>query len=227
MTTSLRSKTTIDLIISTEQERSVQCQQLPYNGSDHFPILAEFNTININNPQQYIQKVNWNLYTSILSILNTELDHDRQQSNLHPFEWFQFFQEFISALKLRATTWHKIAKRRPTITEALRIMIKHKHYLQNRFRRTKTEEDRLSLRSWHKVIQQELKQHRANCWNQFIDKVASPKPSSFWNTIKTLNSKRSVEFSAITEGNSILKKPNEILFLLRASLSRNIYTASH
>jgi len=58
-------------------------------------------------------------------------------------------------------------------------MIKHKHYLQNHYRHTKTEEDRLSLRTWRKITKRELKQHRANRWKLFISTVASPDPSKF------------------------------------------------
>jgi len=47
MTTSLRSKTTIDLIIFTENHSSVQCQPLAYNVSDHFPIIVDFTDIPI------------------------------------------------------------------------------------------------------------------------------------------------------------------------------------
>ncbi|CAF4192873.1 unnamed protein product [Rotaria socialis] len=56
-----------------------------------------------------------------------------------------------------------------------------------------------------------MKQHRANTWNQFINNVASPQPSAFWSTVKSLNKKRSIEFSAITEGNRTIKAPDEIL----------------
>jgi endonuclease/exonuclease/phosphatase (EEP) superfamily protein YafD len=47
MTTSLRSKTTIDLIISIEQQCAVQYHKLPYNASDHVPVFTEFNNIKI------------------------------------------------------------------------------------------------------------------------------------------------------------------------------------
>ncbi|CAF3459734.1 unnamed protein product [Rotaria socialis] len=110
MITSLRSKTTIDLVISTVQEASVQCNQLPYNGSDHFPILAEFNDIILKHQQQYIQKINWNLYTIMLSILSSEIEYIAHESNMQPHEWFQMFQDFLSALRIRSTTWHPAKK---------------------------------------------------------------------------------------------------------------------
>jgi hypothetical protein len=168
MTTSLRSKTTIDLIISTENHSSVQCQPLAYNGSDHFPIMVDFTDIPITLQDNTIPKVNWEIYTTILTILNPEIYVDSQTNYPNPSDWFDFFQRFLGALKIRATKWHKVKRKRPTISKALKIMIKHKHYLQNRYRHTKTEEDRLSLRTWQKITQRELKQHRANCWKLFI-----------------------------------------------------------
>ena len=142
--------------------------------------------------------------------MNTTTRH----KTMIPVEWFKFFRDFLYALKLRSTSWHQVKRIRPSITETLRVMIKHKHYLQNRYRHTRTEQDRLSLRSWPKLIQSEFKQHRANCWNQFIDNVASPQPTIFWKIIKILNKKRSVEFSAITENNQIHRTPDQILTCL-------------
>ncbi|CAF1951619.1 unnamed protein product [Rotaria magnacalcarata] len=69
MITSLRSKTIIDLVTSTVQEASVQCKQLPYNGSDHFTIFAEFNDIVLKHNNNIYTKINWNLYTTMFSIL--------------------------------------------------------------------------------------------------------------------------------------------------------------
>ncbi len=54
--TSLRSNTTIDLIISTEPECNVQCQSLQYTSSDHYPILSEFNSIEFQNNNSYVPK---------------------------------------------------------------------------------------------------------------------------------------------------------------------------
>jgi endonuclease/exonuclease/phosphatase (EEP) superfamily protein YafD len=215
MTTSLRSKTTIDLIISTENHSSVQCQPLAYNGSDHLPIMVEFTDIPIAYQENIIPKVNWEIYSTILTILHTEIYDNCQTNYPNPSEWFDFFQHFLSALKIRATKWRKVKRKRPTISKALKILIKHKHYLQNRYRHTKTEEDRLSLRTWHKITQRELKQHRANCWKHFISNVASPNPSTFWKTVKTLNKKRSVQFSALKDESHIYNDSNQVLSHLK------------
>ncbi|CAF1272528.1 unnamed protein product [Adineta steineri] len=214
MITSLRSETTIDLIISTEQQSSVHCQALPYFGSDHLPILTEFTNIKINKQQRNIPKINWDIYTSILTILNPEINQIKQDLNMNPSEWFKFFEQLLYALKLRSTHWHTIEKIRPSITKALRVMLKHKHYLQNRYRHTRSEEDRQSLRAWHKLVLHEFNQHKVNRWNKFIDNVASPQPTTFWKTIKILNKKRSVKFSAITENNKIHRTPDQILSCL-------------
>ncbi|CAF2101844.1 unnamed protein product, partial [Rotaria magnacalcarata] len=211
MTTSLRSETTIDLIISNEDQFSVQSQLLAHNGSDHLPIMVDFTDIPITEHSNTIPKVNWEIYTTILTILSPEIYNNTQYTNIHPSIWFEQFQNFLVALKLRATKWHKIKRKRPTVSEALRAMLRHKHYLQNRYRHTKTEEDRLDLRTWHKIIQREFKQHRANSWNQFISNIASPNPSTFWKTVKSLNKKRSVQFSAISDDNHTYNDPLQIL----------------
>ncbi|CAF4019794.1 unnamed protein product [Rotaria sp. Silwood1] len=86
MITSLRSRTTIDLIISSENELTTHCQQLPYNGSDHTPIFAEFNNINITHHQNFIHKVNWNLFQIVLCVLGSEIDNYDESSSTHPFD---------------------------------------------------------------------------------------------------------------------------------------------
>ncbi|CAF4452678.1 unnamed protein product [Rotaria magnacalcarata] len=211
MTTSLRSETTIDLIISNEHQYSVQSQPLAHNGSDHFPILTEFTDITTTEQINTIPKVNWEIYTTILTILSPEIHNDTQSRITHPSDWFENFQDFLVALKLRATKWYKIKRKRPTISEALRIMLEHKHYLQNRYRHTRTEEDRLNLRTWQKIIQREFKQHRLNKWNQFISNIASPNPSTFWKTVKSLNKNRSIQFSALSDDKYTLNDPVQIL----------------
>ena len=86
MTTSLRSDTTIDLILSSEDEPAVQCQSLPYYESDHIPILAEFTDLQIEDQQRMISKIDWMVYTTILTVLYTELDADQQETKMSPFE---------------------------------------------------------------------------------------------------------------------------------------------
>jgi len=211
MTTSLRSKTTIDLIISNEQHFSVQSQSLFYNGSDHYPIMVDFMDIPVVEQNNIVSKTNWQIYSVILTILYSEMHDYIQTTTLHPANWFEFFQDLLVALRYRVTEWHKIKRRRPTISKALRVMLKHKHYLQNRYRHTKSEEDRLNLRTWHKLIQREFRQHKANGWHSFISNIASPNPSTFWKTVKVLNKKRSVQFSAITDDNNVYNEPKEIL----------------
>ena len=190
---------------------NIESPMYSINGSDHFPIMVDFNDIPITAQNDTIPKVNWEMYTTILTILSSEIYSNGQFEYPNPSDWFKFFQGFLVALKLRATKWHKVKRKRPTISKALKIMIKHKHYLQNRYQHTKTEEDRLSLRTWHKITQRELKQHRANCWKRFISNVASPNPSAFWKTVKSLNKKRSVQFSAVTDESHIYHDPNKIL----------------
>ena len=135
MTTSLRSETTIDLIISNEQQFLVQCQPLAYKRSDHIPIMVDFANIPSIKRNNSIPKVNWNLYTAILTILGPEIHDPPQSVYKHPSDWFDFFEKFLVALKLLVTKWQKIKRRRPSISKALRVMLRHMHYLQNRHRR--------------------------------------------------------------------------------------------
>ncbi|CAF1041604.1 unnamed protein product [Didymodactylos carnosus] len=155
MKTSLRSDTTIDLIISSENPPFVDCHTLPYTGSDHLPVLASFVGISCSDETIYVPKTYWEIYQIILSLIHDSIEDDR--SKMDPFKWFEQFQTFLHGLKVRTTIWHKAKRKRSTIPPSLKLLIKHKHHLQNKYRRSKLEEDRTRLRSWCKLIQHELK----------------------------------------------------------------------
>ncbi len=91
MTTSLRSKTTIDLIIFTENHSSVQCQPLAYNVSDHFPIIVDFTDIPITLQDNTTPKLNWEIYTTILTIFNPEIYVNGLTEYPNPSGWFDSF----------------------------------------------------------------------------------------------------------------------------------------
>ncbi|CAF1552707.1 unnamed protein product [Rotaria magnacalcarata] len=132
-----------------------------------------------------------------------------------PSKWFTFLQQLLEALKERVTLYHQTAQQRPTLSSYLRFMLKHKHYLQNKYRHSKLEEDRIRLRSWNKLIQYELKSFRQNNWMNFISEVACPNPTHFWKTVKCLNKKLTASFSAITENGNIHTTPEEIVNCLQ------------
>ncbi|CAF5217130.1 unnamed protein product, partial [Rotaria magnacalcarata] len=106
--------------------------------------------------------------------------------------------------------WKEIKRKRPSISSSLRILIRHKHYLQNRYRHSKYEEDRIRLRSWNILVKKEFQADRQRKWEKFISNVASPSPTSFWQTVKMLNKKKSVDFSALTDSNTIYRPPTDI-----------------
>ncbi|CAF3310744.1 unnamed protein product [Rotaria socialis] len=85
------------------------------------------------------------------------------------YKWFLNLQQFLDALKLRVTVWQEVKQKRPSISSSLRILLHHRHYLQNRFRHSKQKkDDRLRLRTWNIPIKQELRAHRQRSWEQFI-----------------------------------------------------------
>jgi len=146
MRTSLRSSTNIDLIISNDQPGSVDCSLLPYNCSDHFPIFIEFSNILFTNKQnQTIPKTYWNVFRVILEVIYEHLEeiyHEIQDET----QIFSHFQYLLQALKTRVTIFNANKSIRPTLPPSIRILLKYKHYLQNRYRKTKLEHDRLNLR---------------------------------------------------------------------------------
>lgn len=215
MKTSLRSDTTIDLVLTTPNISFAQCKTLPYLGSDHLPIFIELDGILLQSNFYTVPKTYWDIYRILLSLIYPYMQHELEitYSSCHQ-EWFFFFQRFLLAIKTRSTILHTAKRNRPTISSSLRLMLKHKHYLQNKYRHSKLETDRLRLRSWSKLIQHELKTQRQNNWLNFISQVTSPNPQKFWHTVKTINKKRSTTFTAITENNHIHKTSQEVINIL-------------
>jgi hypothetical protein len=212
--TSLRSNTTIDLIISREIPETSESKSLSYTGSDHLPILTRFFRLNVLVDKHLVPRTYWKLYSSILNVFVDQFQAEQEiamDDSNNTYTWFLSLEQFLSALKLRVTEWKEVSRKRPSISPPLRILLRHKHYLQNRYRHSKYEEDRLRLRSWNKLIKQEFQAHRQRSWEQFISKVASPNPSSFWYTVKKLNKKKSVDFSALTDENTVHRSPEDIV----------------
>ena len=178
---------------------------LPYTGSDHMPILTEFWRFNAQDDKQLIPRTYWKVYSSILTVLQDQLQHDQEVmlDDAHKtYDWFLKLERFLIVLKQRVTTWQEIKRVRPSISPSLRILIRHKHYLQNRYRHTKYEGDRVRLNFWKKLVKLEFQAHKQQCWEKFLYEVASPNPTAFWRTVKKLN-KKSIDFSGVADENTI------------------------
>lgn len=215
--TSLRSTTTIDLIISNEPPGTTESTSLSYNGSDHLPILTKFFNVYLSNDRQVIPRTNWKLYPLILSVLFHQLKIDQEESIKTPegtHQWFIEFEQFLAALKRRLTEWKEVGRRRPSISPSMRILLRHKHYLQNRYRHSKLEEDRIRLRSWSTLVKHEFQSLRQRTWEQFLSNVTSPNPNLFWKTVNQLNKKKPADFSALREGDIIHRSSSNIVSCL-------------
>ena len=197
MITSLRSDTTIDLIISNIIPEATENVALPYRCSDHFPIVTKFLEYSTTNNKRLVPRTYWNLFPFFLTVLQVELSellNKNSNDTSDTFGWFQTLERLLSALKSRITNWTQIDMKHPSIPQSLRVLLKHKHYLQNRYRHNKTEENRLRLRTWNSIIMKEFKAVKKKNWEDFIANVASPDPSAFWSTVKKLNKKKSTNF---------------------------------
>ena len=214
MITSLRSDTTIDLIISNIIPEATENVALPYRCSDHFPIVTKFLEYSTTNNKRLVPRTYWNLFPFFLTVLQVELSESLNKNSngtSDTFGWFQTLERLLSALKSRITKWAQIDMKRPSIPQSLRVLLKHKHYLQNRYRHNKTEENRLRLRTWNSIIMKEFKAVKKKNWEDFIANIASPDPSAFWSTVKKLNKKKSTNFQGICENNKIHRSSNEII----------------
>lgn len=212
--TSLRSNTTIDLIISNEEPDASESKTLAYVGSDHLPVLTQFHQLRVKQDKCLVARTNWKLYTIILAIIQVQADDELRWTTPNgeiTFQWFIALEQVMANLKSQVTEWAEVPHKRPSIPPALRTLLRHKHYLQNRFRRSRTEEDRLRLRSWSYLVRWEFRDHRQRQWDQFIANMASPNAKNFWATVKKLNRKKSVDFTALSSDQAIHHKPAEII----------------
>ena len=158
MNTSLRSHTTIDLVISSEIPETTHSETLPYTSSDHLSILTKFCRIETTSEKQVIPRTHWTLFSAILSILSEQIQAEQQElqhDTRSNFEWFMTLEQFLAALQLRLTEWKEVKRKRPSISPSLRILLHHKHHLQNNYRHTKREEDRIRLQAWSVLVKRD------------------------------------------------------------------------
>ncbi|CAF4460670.1 unnamed protein product, partial [Rotaria magnacalcarata] len=132
--------TTIDLIISGEIPETSKSQSLPCTCSDHLPILTKLFRLKALDTKLLAPRTYWKLYTYILITLHDQLQAEQESAMNdlnNTYKWFLNLQQFSVALKLRVTVWEEVKRKRPSISSSLRILLHHRHYLQNRFRHSK------------------------------------------------------------------------------------------
>ena len=108
MITSLRSDTTIDLIISNIIPEATENVALPYRCSDHFPIVTKFLEYSTTNNKRLVPRTYWNLFPFFLTVLQVELSESLNKNSngtSDTFGWFQTLERLLSALKSRITNW--------------------------------------------------------------------------------------------------------------------------
>lgn len=113
--------------------------------------------------KQRIPQIGWTLYSSILTVIHDQIQEELNEATSEigkTFQWFLPFERFLSTLKSRLLEWKELINKRSAIPSSLRILLRHKHYLQNRFWRMKSEEERLRLRAWHLLVRREPQSHR-------------------------------------------------------------------
>ncbi|CAF3559926.1 unnamed protein product, partial [Rotaria sp. Silwood2] len=204
----------LHLVISGETPETSESKSLSYTGSAHLPILTKFFRLNVLMDKHLVPRTYWKIYSSILTVLIDQFKDEQENSSNSAnstHNWFLILEQFLAALKLRVTIWKEVKRKRPSISPSLQVLLRHKHYLQNRYRHSRFEEDRLRLRSWNVTVKREFQALKQRSWEQFISNVASPNPSSFWRTVKKLNKKKSVDFSALTEANITHRSPVDIV----------------
>lgn len=133
-------------------------------------------------------------------------------------EWYGNYVRFLAALKNRLTQWKEREKFRPTLPPYLIQKLKEVKTVRNKYYREKkacnaNEESRILLRVLTREVRIEIAKYKADKWKKFLSTIQEKHDDTdraFWLHLSRIYKHRSLPFSKLDNGKTILRKENEI-----------------
>ncbi|CAF0824920.1 unnamed protein product [Adineta steineri] len=99
MKTSLRSDTTIDLLICSEVPKTSECHSWAYTISANLPVFTNLLGLNTSAENHHVPRTCWRVLSSIRIAIHDQLQTDQEilmnKSN-NTFNWFITFEIFLA-----------------------------------------------------------------------------------------------------------------------------------
>jgi len=133
-------------------------------------------------------------------------------------EWYVNYVHFLAALKTKLTEWKEIEKFRTALPPYLILKLKEVKKVRNNYYREKkvcntNEETRVLLRVLTREVKIEIAKYKSNKWQGFLSKIQvthDNKERAFWLYLSRVYKSRTLLFSKLDTGKTLLTKENEI-----------------
>ena len=211
---SKRSSRNIDLTFTNIG--GTKAETLNIGSSDHWPIEITCENIFFDKSRMF-PHVHWNVFEAILTLVQ-EFWIKEQNSGMRMDEWYVSYVRFLSALKNRLTEWKEKEKFRPSLPAYIIQKLKEVKRIRNRYYRTRSNGDagdgtRVLLRTMSRELKIEIAKYKSAKWQEFLSKVQTTHDNvenAFWLHLSRIYKSKSVPFSKLDTGKTILRKEEQM-----------------
>jgi endonuclease/exonuclease/phosphatase (EEP) superfamily protein YafD len=211
---SKRSDRHIDLTFTNLNR--VENETIFYGTSDHWPTVLSSQSVGFMS-NGFFPLIDWTIYQTILVLLEDFWMNEQKKGTID--HWYQSYIRFLAALKCRLTRWKEKEKYRPSlpayIVERLREVrqVRNKYYRERKTTGVGNEDLRVLLRNMTREVRNEIYNYRSARWSSFlstIQGVHDKQESSFWSHLSKIFKPKTLPFSKLSVGTSIVSDEQEI-----------------
>ncbi|CAF3104235.1 unnamed protein product [Rotaria socialis] len=161
--------------------------------------------------------VNWKAYEAILTLLQ-DFWTNEQNRGMQADEWYMNYVRFLAALKVRLTQWKEKESFRPSLPSYFIQKVKEAKRIRNKYYCEKTifntnEETRVLLRVLSREVKIEIAKYKSRKWQELLSKIQETHDNTnrvFWLCLSRIYKHKSLPFSKLDTGKTVLAKENEI-----------------
>ena len=211
---SKRSDRHIDLTFTNLNR--VENETIFYGSSDHWPTVLRSQSIGFIS-SGFFPNIDWTIYQAILVLLEDFWINEQKKETID--HWYQCYVRFLAALKCRLTRWKEKERYRPSlpayIVERLREVrqIRNKYYRDRKIAGIGNEDLRVLLRNISREVRNEIYNYRSARWSSFLSTIQGThdkQESSFWTHLSKIYKPKTLPFSKLSVGSSIISDEQEI-----------------
>ena len=187
--------------------------------SDHWPIVLKCESIGYE-VRNFFPHVKWHAFKGMLALLQDFWIKGQMITSVD--EWYIDYTRFLAALNNRITVWKEKEKYRPSLPPVIIDKLKKLRRIGNKYYRERmsgcqNEETRVLLRVMNREVRREISLYKSCCWLSFLGTIRekSDRPEkAFWSHLSRVYKSKSVSFSKLDSGQSLISNKKEIVDIL-------------
>lgn len=199
-------------------------------GSHHFPIKITFpqsqDTMSNNNHRWNWKNANWEKFKSLAN-MNTPLDE-----NLGINSIVENFTNKIKQAAYEAIGYKRIApqnRNAPWWNDSCKKAVKKLKRALNRYRRTNTQEDLITLKKSRAISRRTLVESKKSSWQQYVSSITPNTPTTeIWSKIRRIKNKKNTIFTTtLVKDNVITTSQKDIAEIFAETFEKNSSTDNY